>query len=115
MRGGTLRTWLKLQPPTIVTDPAGGETITWPTEFMAWGAVMPANGREYMAAGTVVSDSVDAKITIRNNLAVQPDARWRVVDPTSNRLYTVVSVLYDQKNREATLLCRTVTGGGDGR
>jgi head-tail adaptor len=114
MRGGTLRTWLKLQPPDVVSSPDGSEVITWPTDVMAWGAVTPMTGREYLASN-VVSDAVDTKIIVRNNFAQQPDARWRVVDPTSGRIYNVLSALYEQDNSNVTLLCRTVTGAGDGR
>jgi len=110
---GALRVPVFLGRPVVVKDGAGGEAITW-QEFATWARIDAAGGREW-ATAAIVKDTVDCRITVRVIPGWIPEARWRVREKESGRLYDLVTVMLAPQFGNAECLARTAQGNTDAR
>ena len=113
IRAGLLREPVFLGRPQVAQDAAGAPAVTW-QELKTFAAIEPVTGREFLGAG-LLKDAVDVKITVRISLGWEPDARWRVRDAVSGRIYNIVSALLMPKEKAAECLARSASGNSDGR
>ena len=112
MRAGRLRHQLLLQAKAEASpsqDEYGAPQFSWVTQATVWAGIEPLSGKEWLAQGQQVSESV-VRIVIRYYPGVTP--AWRAVhmsddSPQVPTYYNIVDVLNEnERDRMMTLMCR---------
>lgn len=109
IRSGELRTPLLLGAPVRAQDNTGAYVTTWPVEVPVFAKLDPSGGSEWMNA-VMLRDQIDIAITIRYIPTSVPNATWRLRDPNTGDIYTVVAVMVHPKHNLVELACRSTVG-----
>lgn len=106
---GQLRHRVTLQSKVTTRDANGAPIVAWQDVATVWAMVLPASGREFVAAQAAQSE-VTGKIVIRYRADV--DATMRVVHDSKN--FNIVAVLPDADSGREHLTLMVTEGVNDG-
>ena len=84
MRAGRLRHRVVIQQPVNAADATGQMVATWTTVGTVWAAVEPLNGREYMTAQQVDSETTTRIRTRYGSEISSIDPSWRITFDSRN-------------------------------
>ncbi len=100
MRAGELRQRIIIQANRPTRDAFNAEVAAWSTFATAWARVETLSGHESITQQAAAA-LVTHRVTIRHRTGIVPSMRV-VFD---SRVFEIVAVLEDNKNRETRLMC----------
>ena len=105
MKAGQLDQRVTIQRRTMVQNPNTGAMVeTWAPLFTTWAAVTPLVGREYIAAGALLSE-VTARVRMRYRPGITPADRVS----HGGTVYGIEAVIdVHSSRRELHLMCKAI-------
>lgn len=112
MQTGKLRHRLRIEQKATTQDPdTGAQVEGWATFANVWAEIVPASGREFIAADAGQS-RVEGRLMIRKLDGV--NASMRAVNVRTGAIYDILAVLPDPKSGEHWMNLPYSTGVNDG-
>lgn len=98
MGAGALRDRVSFQEEQNVSDGAGGNVTTWPTQFTVWGGFRPERGAERLQAGRL-EGAVAGTLRVRSSSDTRTvTTEWRVeIDGIAYQIRSITNP--DRRNR----------------
>lgn len=104
MKVGKMRYRITFETLVSTIDTAGFTTEEWITHQTVWADMVPATGKEFIAAAQTVAE-VSTKIYIRYQKGLNPSMRIRYEE----RIFDIQSILPDERQGMITILSKEVT------